>query len=188
MAHQATGLWRLAAESGDPDPPPPYWAFPWAGGLALAHYLTENPQQVAGRRVLDLGAGSGLVAIAAARCGAAAVTAVDVDPFAVAAVGVNAEANGVAVAVLAGDITAGKPPDVDVLTVGDLFYEKPLARRVGAFLDRCAARGVTVLVGDPNRRYLPRNRLTKLAEYVVPDVGEVEATATNPSAVFIWQA
>jgi predicted nicotinamide N-methyase len=99
---------------------------------------------------------------------------------------VNAEANCVAVTVVAGDVTAGDPPAVDVLTVGDLFYERPLARRVTAFLDRCAAAGIAVLVGDPNRRYLPLNRLVKLAEYVVPDVGEVEATATNPSAVFAW--
>ncbi|HVZ12937.1 MAG TPA: 50S ribosomal protein L11 methyltransferase [Bauldia sp.] len=186
MAHQATGLWRLAAESGDPDPPPPYWAFPWAGGLALARYLTDHPEAVSGRRVFDLGSGSGLVAIAAAKAGATHVSAADIDPYALGAIPLNAAANDVSIEVVAGDVTRAAPPPADILTVGDLFYERPLARRVSAFLDRCRAAGMTVLVGDPRRRYLPTGRLTKLAEYVVPDVGEVEAAARNPSAVFAW--
>lgn len=184
-AHQATGLWRLAEPAADgSDPPPPYWAFPWAGGMALARYVAEHPEAVAGRRVLDLGAGSGLVAIAAALSGAGPVIAADVDPYALAAIGLNAAANGVSLAVVGDDLIAGPPPPVDLVLVGDLFDERALAARVLAFLDRCLAAGAAVLIGDPRRAYLPLARLRLLAEYAVPDVGEVEGAAVNPGAVF----
>lgn len=184
-AHQATGLWRLGEPNPDgSDPPPPYWAFPWAGGMALARYLHDQPETVRGRRVLDLGAGSGLVAIAAAMAGASEVIAADIDQYAIAAIGLNTAANGVAVAVIGDDLIAGAPPAVDLVAVGDLFYERELALRVTAFLDRCLAAGIDVLIGDPRRAYLPYSRLRLLAEYPVPDVGEVEGAATNPSAVF----
>jgi predicted nicotinamide N-methyase len=187
-AHQATGLWRLAAAAADDaDPPPPYWAFPWAGGLALARHLLDRKETAAGRRVLDLGAGSGLVAIAAAKAGAAEVAAADIDAFARAAIAENAAANGVTVTVVAGDLTVGPPPVVDLVLVGDLFYEAVLAARVAAFLDRAAAAGIAVLVGDPGRAHLPRERLRRLAEYRVPDVGEVEAAPENPAAVYAWR-
>jgi predicted nicotinamide N-methyase len=186
-AHEATGLWRLGhLVAGGADPPPPYWAFPWAGGLALARHILDRPQTVAGRRVLDLGAGSGLVAIAAAMAGAAAVSAADVDPYAVAAIGLNAAANGVAVAVVANDLTAGPPPPVDLVLAGDVFYERALAERMTAFLDRCLEAGVDALVGDPGRTYLPRTRLRAIAEYRVPDVGDVEGAVKRPSAVFAF--
>ena len=185
-AHQATGLWRLGEPNEDgSDPPPPYWAFPWAGGMALARHILDRPETVMGRRVLDLGAGSGLVAIAAAMAGASEVIAADIDRYAVAAVGLNTAANGVAVAVVGDDLTAGPPPPVDLIAAGDLFYERDLALRVTAFLDRCLAAGIDVLIGDPGRAYLPRSRLRRLAEYRVPDVGEVEDAATKPSAVFM---
>lgn len=184
-AHEATGLWRLAEGA---DPPPPYWAFPWAGGLALARYVLDHPELVAARRVLDLGAGSGLVAIAAAKAGAREAIAAETDPYGVAAVGLNAAANGVAVAVIADDITTGPPPPVDVVLVGDLFYDRDLALRVTAFLDRCRAAGIDVLIGDPRRAYLPHERLHLLAEYAVPDVGDVEGAATKPGAVFAFLA
>lgn len=187
-AHQATGLWRLAAAEGDTDPPPPYWAFPWAGGMALARYLLDHPDKVRGRRVLDLGAGSGLVAIAAALAGARAVIAADIDRYAAAATRLNAAANGVTLAVVEGDLTAGAPPAVDLVTVGDLFYERELAQGVTAFLDRCLAAGMDVLIGDPGRSYLPHARLRPLAEYRVPDVGEVESASTKPSTVFAMVA
>lgn len=184
-AHEASGLWRLRADEDD-DPPPPYWAFPWAGGLALARYLADVPDVVAGKRVVDLGSGSGLVAIAAMKAGAVSVAAAEVDAYACASIALNAVANDVAVSVVGEDITGGEPPDVDALLVGDLFYEQALAERVVAFIARCAAAGITVLIGDPHRAYLPYGRITKLAEYSVPDVGDVEGQPVNASGVYGW--
>lgn len=185
MAHEATGLWRLAEGS---DPPPPYWAFPWAGGLALARHIAGHPQIVRGRRVLDLGAGSGLVAIAAMKAGAASALAADIDPYAVAAAMQNAGANGVVISVTGVDLTGDPPPPVDVVLVGDLFYEAALAVRVTRFLDGCRAAGIDVLVGDPHRAYLPAGRLRLIAEYDVPDVGDVEGRRPKPGAVFEFTA
>ena len=173
---------------GRSDPPPPYWAFPWAGGMALARHILNRPETVAGRRVLDLGAGSGLVAIAAAMAGASAVVAAEIDRYATAAIGLNAAANGVEVAVVGDDLTAGPPPPVDLVAVGDLFHERALALRVTAFLDRCFAAGIDVLIGDPRRAYLPYARLHLVAEYSVPNVGDVEDAATKLSAVFALEA
>lgn len=181
-AHEATGLWRLL--DGEAETEPPYWAFPWAGGLALARHILDRPDTVAGRRVLDLGAGGGVVAIAAAKAGARSVRAADVDPFAIAALVLNAAANGVAVTPLAADLTSGAPPAVDIVLVGDLFYDRPVAKRVTAFLDRCLKAGIDVLIGDPRRKYLPAGRLTLVAEYPVPDVGDVEGGERGRSAVF----
>ena len=184
-AHEATGLWRLSEPNPDgSDPPPPYWAFPWAGGMALARHILDRPETVAGRRVLDLGAGSGLVAIAAAKSGAASVTAAEIDRYGIAAIGLNAAANGVAVTVIDRDLIDGPPHPTDLVTVGDLFYERELALRVTAFLDRCLAAGIDVLIGDPWRAYLPHGRVRLIAEYSVPDVGEVEDAAMKPSGVF----
>lgn len=180
-AHEATGLWRIAEGN---DPPPPYWAFPWAGGLALARHVLDHPSIVAGRRVLDLGAGSGLVAIAAMQAGARSAVAADVDRYAAAAIPLNAAANGVLVEVIHRDITAEGPPPVDIVLVGDLFYEAALADRVTRFLDACVVAGLPVLVGDPRRAYLPANRLRAIAEYAVPDVGDVEGQKPRSSAVF----
>ncbi|QPC94955.1 methyltransferase [Mesorhizobium sp. INR15] len=196
-AHPASGLRRLtesrpsldvdadAIESDDePEPQPPYWAYPWAGGAVLARYILDQPQTVKGRRVLDLGAGSGLVGIAAAKSGARSVIAAEIDRNGVAALGLNAAANGVALTVIAGDITAGMPPEVDIVTAGDVFYARDVADRVMPFLDRCLAAGIEVLIGDPGRAYLPYQRLRLLAEYTVPDFGEAKDTARKPSGVF----
>lgn len=168
-AGPTSGLSRMAeADAGFGNP---YWAHVWGGGLALARHVLDRPACVAGKRVLDLGTGSGLVAIAAAMAGAGDVIAADVDRYAVVAAGLNASVNGVAVSVLLQDLTAGPAPDVDVVLVGDLFYEAELARRVAAFLDRCVARGVSVLVGDPRRAFLPMERLEFIAEYPGGDFG-----------------
>lgn len=166
----------------------PYWAYHWGGGLALARYVLDRPAAVAGLRVLDLGAGSGIVGIAAKKAGAKQVVASDVDPYAVAAIGLNAEANGVTVETVLGDLTADAPPEVDVVLVGDLFYEEELARRVTTFLDRCLASGMDVLVGDPWREFLPRHRLELMAEYPGVDFGSGAQPSTTSNAVFDFRA
>jgi predicted nicotinamide N-methyase len=184
-AHPASGLWRLVGRGGDD--PPPYWAYHWAGGTALARHILARPETVADLRVLDLGAGSGIVAIAAAKAGARTVLAADIDRNAIAAIGLNAAANDVAVSATSGDLTAGAPPAVDLIAVGDLFYERELAGRVTAFLDLCLAAGVKILVGDPYRAYLPIPRLRLLAEYAVADFGDARDCAAKASGVFAFE-
>ena len=180
-AGPTSGVSRLASGGGAP-----YWAYFWGGGLALARYLIDHPETVAQKRVLDLGAGGGIAAIAAMKAGARQATAIDVDPDAVAAIELNAEANAVAVAALCGDPLDGPPPDVDLVLVGDLFYEAALAARATAFLGRCVAAGVGVVVGDPGRAHLPRARLTPLAEYRLADFGDAPDAAATASAVFAF--
>lgn len=172
---------RLA--KADPDFGSPYWARPWGGGLALARHVLDHPEIVAGRRVLDLGAGSGLVAIAAALAGASDVRAADVDPYALAATRLNADANGVAVATVLGDLTTGDVPDDHLILVGDLFYDQDLATRVMDFLERCCAVGIAVLIGDPWRVFLPASRLALVAEYQVADFGDPDG-ASRRAGVF----
>lgn len=183
-AHPGSGLHRLADGEGGAAP---YWAYAWAGGAALARYMLDRPESVEGRRVLDLGAGSGLVAIAAARAGAGDVLAVDIDPFGIVALELNAAANGVGLTAMHGDLLGGPPPNVDVVAVGDLFYEAELAERVTAFLDGCLDQGMSVLVGDPGRAFLPRRRLRRLAMYTVPDFGRGHGSAMVPSEVFAFE-
>ncbi|MER8402708.1 methyltransferase [Mesorhizobium sp. M0306] len=189
-AHPGSGLRRLVEwnqhgiEEDGPEPEPPYWAYVWAGGAVLARYIMDRPETVVGRRVLDLGAGSGLVGIAAAKAGASEVVAAEIDRNGVAALGLNATANGVAIMIIGEDITGGPPPPVDIVMVGDLFYAHDLAGRVVPFLQRCLGAGIAVLIGDPGRAYLPRSRLRLLAEYEVPDVGEGRNAAMKPSGVF----
>jgi predicted nicotinamide N-methyase len=179
VAQPSSGLWRLL---GGADAHSPYWAYPWAGGAALARHFLAHPEVVRGRSVLDLGAGSGLVAIAAVLAGAASVIAADVDPFAVVATKLNAAANSVNVSAVQDDLTNGPPPAVDVIAVGDLFYDRELALRVTDFLDRCLASGIEILIGDPGRAFLPRPRLRPIAEYAVADFAN--AGATKPAGVF----
>ncbi len=145
----------------------------------LARYLLDHPNTVAGRRVLDLGTGSGLVAIAAAKCGAIAVTAVDIDPHAIAAAKLNTEANNVEISLVCQDLLDGPPPETDLILISDLFYDKTTAERLTAFLQTCDA---DILVGDPGRAYLPYDHLQTIAEYDVPDFG-VGHTG-KPSAVY----
>jgi predicted nicotinamide N-methyase len=139
---------------------------------------------VAGLHVLDLGAGSGIVGIAAAKAGALAVISADIAPNAVAALALNAAANDVALAVIGDDLTGGSPPAVDIVAVGDLYYERGLAERGTAFLDRCHSAAIKVLIGDPGRGHLPRSRLRVIAEYRVADFGRAKEAALEPSFVF----
>lgn len=174
LAHPGSGLRRLSdADSGAP----PYWAYCWAGGAALARHLLDHPETVAGQRVLDLGSGCGVAAIAAAKAGAREIVAIDADPNAGAAIAVNAALNGVLVAAHVRDPLDETPPGADVILAGDLFYEARLAARATAFLGRCAAAGKTVLIGDPGRAHLPLERLLMLASYPVSDMGEAPAGA-----------
>ena len=175
LAVEVTPLWRATEESLARDGlPPPFWAFAWTGGQALARYLLDNPGIVAGRDVLDFGSGSGLVAIAAARAGAARAAAAEIDPFAAAAIAANAALNGVGIAVLTGDILHCETGSWAVVTAGDICYEQPMAERAVAWLRRRAARGALVLLGDPGRTYLPRAGLRERARYVVPTSREIE--------------
>jgi predicted nicotinamide N-methyase len=180
-----SGLWRLAESDKDFDTP--YWAYDWGGGLALARHILNYPEIVAGRRVLDLGAGSGLVGIAAAKSGAKHVIAADIDRYAIVATGLNAMANRVAISTFFGDVTAGLPPEVDVVLVGDLFYEEGLARRVTAFLDRCLGSNIDILIGDPWRTFLPRMRLQLIAEYPGTDFGNGTQGEPKRNAVFAFR-
>ncbi|WFE52778.1 50S ribosomal protein L11 methyltransferase [Micromonospora sp. WMMD1155] len=168
LAEDAIVWWaRMEATAGHALPAP-YWASAWAGGQALARHLLDHPELAAGRRVLDLAAGSGLVAIAAALAGATQVIANDIDPYAVAAVTLNARANQVAVDAVGDDLLDRVDAEADLVVAGDVFYDRAMADRVLPFLERIAATGADVLVGDPGREHLPADRLTVLADYPVP--------------------
>ena len=173
-ANELNPLWHASeAELAENGVPPPYWAFAWAGGQALARYLLDTPEVVAGKRVLDFAAGSGLCAIAALKAGAAAATASDLDPFACAAMRLNAVANEVTLAVTDADLIDA-PASYDVVLAGDVFYERAMAKRVEPWLKRLARGGAEVLVGDPHRHYLPAHGLEQRAHYTVPTTRELE--------------
>ena len=185
LADDVIDLWECTQEALDClSLPPPFWAFAWAGGQALARYLLDHPVEVEGRDVLDLASGSGLVAIAAAMAGAAPVTASDVDLFAVAAIALNAEANGVAVAGTMEDVLDGDGGGVDVVLAGDVFYERSMADRVLGFLERARARGASVLVGDVGRAFLPRERFVAVATYEIPVARALEDADIKSSMVW----
>lgn len=186
LAHEALPIWQKTEEElGAIGLPPPFWAFAWAGGQALARYILDNPEIVAAKRVLDLASGSGLVAIAAMKAGAACVTAAEIDQFAVQAVALNAELNSVHVTSVAEDLLDMDPPrDTDVILVGDLFYEKHLATHCLDWLNQARTMGIGVLIGDPGRSYLPKEKLRRIADYAVPVTRELEDAEIKKTAVW----
>lgn len=186
LAEESLPIWEKTEEElGEMNVPPPYWAFAWAGGQALARYLLDNPQIVRGKRALDLGSGSGLAGIAAMKAGAASVLAADIDTMALAATGLNAAANAVAIEMMAGDLLAADPPGTfDVILVGDLFYERELASRVLTFIETALHNGALILIGDPQRNYFPKGRFESAAEYNVPVTRELEDAEIRRTTVW----
>lgn len=186
LADEITPIWRLTEEElGQMGLPPPFWAFAWAGGQALARWLLDNPDTVRGKQVVDFATGSGLVAIAAMKAGAASALGADIDPFCGAAVALNARANGVEVAFTSTNLLDTLPPPADLICAGDVCYEQPMADQVLAWLHQARAQGSTVIIGDPGRTYFPRTGLTHLAEYQVPTTRELEDFEIKRTAV--WQ-
>ncbi|MDO9473563.1 MAG: methyltransferase [Caulobacter sp.] len=188
LADEITPIWRLTEEELDRiGLPPPFWAFAWAGGQALARYILDHPQVVAGKRVVDFASGSGIVAIAAMRAGAERVLAADIDVFCEAAISLNAAANGVALDFTDVNLLDAPPPtDAQVILAGDICYENPLATRVLTWLTAARDAGATVLIGDPGRTYFPKDGLTKLAEYQVPTTRELEDFEVKRTSVWAF--
>lgn len=188
QAEEPVGLWQdVEAATGRTGTEPPFWAFAWAGGQALARYLLDHPETARGRRVIDMASGSGLVAIAAAKAGAAAVTAYDIDPLAAEAIRVNSAANGVTVVAICADILGRDDipvPGADLVLVADAFYERDLGAQAMRFLERARAGGAEVLAGDFGRAYLPRDRLSPLASYDVPAQRMLEGTDIKRTTVW----
>jgi predicted nicotinamide N-methyase len=181
-AAPALELWELWQQTGRDDPP--FWAYPWAGGQALARHLLDHPGTVRGRRVLDVASGSGLVAIAAAKAGAASVAAGDIDPLAVAAIPVNASANGVRVDARVFDLAAEDAGDAEVVLAGDVFYQRQLAELALRFLRAAASAGAAVLVADPGRAFVPAASLTALTRYEVPVLTTIEDASVKTVTVY----
>jgi predicted nicotinamide N-methyase len=188
LADEAVPLWQKTEEELAQDGlPPPFWAFAWAGGQALARHLLDGPERARARSVIDLGSGSGLVAIAAARAGAGRVLACDIDPFAQAAIALNAAENAAAIEVAAADPIGAGAPDAGLVLVGDLFYDREIADRLVPWLTRLAEGGAEILVGDPGRAYLPKDRLEALAVHSVPVTRELEDSTAKLTTVWRWR-
>lgn len=185
LADEALGLWqRTEEELGEMGLPPPYWAFAWAGGQALARWVLDHPAAVAGKAVLDFASGSGVVAIAAKMAGAARVVASEIDGFSLAAIALNAEANGVSVETDARDLLDRGTEGYDVVLAGDVFYEKPMSDRVRPFLEVAHRRGALVLFGDPGRSYLPKSGIEAIADYRVPVTRALEDSEVKHTRVW----
>ena len=183
QAEEPIALWERTEADRGSERPPPFWAFAWAGGQALARHVLDRPELVAGRDVLDLATGSGLVAIAAARAGAAAVTANDVDPLSLAATAANTAANRVRVRCVEADLL-DTDPAYGVILAGDVCYSRAMAARVLPFLRRAAGRGALVLIGDPGRAYLPAEGLIRQASYDVAVVESLESVPVRRTTVW----
>ncbi|OCW58933.1 class I SAM-dependent methyltransferase [Hoeflea olei] len=184
LADEAHALWHKTEEElGEIGLPPPFWAFAWAGGQGLARHITDHPELVAGRRVLDFASGSGLVAIAACRAGAAHVTAADIDPWAATAATLNAGANGVSFACVQSDVI-GTDEGWEAVLAGDVFYDRAMTDRVLPWLETLARRGALVLVGDPGRAYCPKQGMEQLASYMVPVTRVLEDSEVKRTSVW----
>ena len=189
LADEITPIWRLTEEElGAMGLPPPFWAFAWAGGQAIARYLLDHSHEAAGKKVVDFATGSGLVAIAAMKAGAASALGADIDGFCAAAAQANAHENGVSIAFTDRDLLDAPPPAADLITAGDICYEKPLAERVLAWLRAAHGNGTRVLIGDPGRSYFPKQGLVKLAEYQVETTRELEDMAVKRTGVWTFPA
>jgi predicted nicotinamide N-methyase len=185
LAHEALPIWQKTEdELGEIGLPPPFWAFAWAGGQALARYILDTPSTVSGKRIVEIASGSGMVGIAAMKAGAKSVLAADIDLFSVAAIEVNSALNDVALSITSKDLLAGDAPDADLILVGDLFYEKSVAERCLGWLEQAQAKGIDILIGDPGRSYLPKDRLVKVAEYSVPVSRDLEDAEIKQTAVW----
>ena len=185
LAEESLPIWQKTEEElGEMNVPPPYWAFAWAGGQALARYVLDNRHLVAGKRALDLGSGSGLTAIAALMAGAGSVLASDIDRLALVAIRLNGKANGLALETTSQDLLGGCPGPYDVVLVGDLFYERQLACRLLSYLEAAARSGAMILVGDPQRAYFPKDRFIVTADYRVPVTRELEDAELKSTAVW----
>ncbi|HUC73526.1 MAG TPA: 50S ribosomal protein L11 methyltransferase [Stellaceae bacterium] len=186
LASEVTPIWQATEDSlARGAVPPPFWAFAWAGGQALARYLLDRPEIAAGRSMLDFGSGSGLVAIAAAKAGARTVLAAEIDPFAAAAITANAALNDVVVAVTTADLIDAADSNCDIVTAGDVCYERETAERVVPWLRALAGNGCLVLLADPGRAYLPAGGLAERARYLVPTSREIEDRDARETVV--WQ-
>lgn len=184
LADDAVDLWKLTEEELDQlGLPPPFWAFAWAGGQALARHVLDHPEIVRGKRVLDVASGSGLVAIASMKAGAASACAVDIDPFCAPAAELNAALNAVTLSTSDAD-PIGRSTDAEVILVGDLFYDRDIAQRLLAWLRNMHGEGRTVLVGDPGRTYLPKDALTRVALYEVPVTRALEDAEVKKTGVW----
>ncbi|WP_300530854.1 50S ribosomal protein L11 methyltransferase [Maricaulis sp.] len=185
LATETVEIWQHTEEAlGEMGLPPPFWAFAWAGGQALARYVIDNPDIVAGQRVLDFAAGGAIAGLGAAKAGARAIIASELDAFAIAACQANAQANGCEIDTVLGDIV-GTDEGWDVVLAGDVFYEDEPARHIGGWLESLARRGARVLIGDPGRSFLPRGKLDRLAEYSVPVTRDLEDREIRQAKV--WQ-
>lgn len=184
LADEAHDLWQKTEEELEKiGLPPPFWAFAWAGGQGLSRYILDHPQLVAGKRVMDFATGSGLVAIAAAKAGAAHVLAADIDPWAAHAVQLNADANEVSVAFNGSDLV-DTPVACEVVLAGDVFYDRDFAATLVRWFGKLVESGVDVIVGDPGRYYLPKDRLECLASYEVPVTRALEDSEVKRTTVW----
>jgi predicted nicotinamide N-methyase len=186
LANPATPIWALSEEElKSLGLPPPYWSYAWAGGQALARYLLDHPQEVAGRRVIDFATGSGVVAIAAVLAGAADVLASDIDPFCEAAAGLNAELNAVSFGFTGANLLTAPAPAADLILAGDVWYRGGLAEDVMRWLKAARAAGARVVLGDPGRIHFPKDGVVRLAEYAVPTIGALEGA--DVMGAVVWE-